>query len=246
MCPVAAGNWIDAYFRLEHGAESGHYRMLRQAMASRRALLLLDGLDEGGAAREEIERHVADVLALQGHPLVATSRPDGITLTEAQLERFNRMSMAPLSAAQQRTALQLRMGALRSAELVDYVERQVLVDPDTGAPMTTNPLMLSMIATIHELRSGVGMPRTITELYQQATKVMIARAKVSDEAINIEPLVRAICIEAHSDKQRIVELKHIQAAAKRVANGDRVLLLLVERLVQDQIPIFTLLLPKPL
>ena len=39
--------------------------MLRQAMMARRALLLIDGLDEGGRKRAEIERHVAEVLAPQ-------------------------------------------------------------------------------------------------------------------------------------------------------------------------------------
>jgi len=73
----SAWNWVDAYLRLEHGEASPLYRMLRQAMMARRALLLLDGLDEGGAKREQIERHVAEVLAPQGHVLLATSRPAG-------------------------------------------------------------------------------------------------------------------------------------------------------------------------
>jgi hypothetical protein len=46
-----------------------------QAMAARRTLILLDGLDEGGRAREEIQRHVAEVLAPQGHVMLVTSRP---------------------------------------------------------------------------------------------------------------------------------------------------------------------------
>ena len=68
-----AGSWnyIDAYLRLEHEAnQPALYRMLRQAMMARRALLLLDGLDEAGAKRVEIERHVVDVLAPQGHVLL--------------------------------------------------------------------------------------------------------------------------------------------------------------------------------
>ena len=57
-------NWVDAFLQLKHSAAT--YRMLRQAMASRRALFLLDGLDEGGERREQIERHVLEVLAPQG------------------------------------------------------------------------------------------------------------------------------------------------------------------------------------
>ena len=77
----AAWNWVDAYLRLEHGQGSPLYRMLRQAMAARRAPILLDGLDEGGELREEIEQHVVTVLAPQGHMLLCTSRPDGIDST---------------------------------------------------------------------------------------------------------------------------------------------------------------------
>ena len=46
-------NWVEAYLRLEHG-EGALYLMLRQALAARRALILLDGLDEGGQVREQI------------------------------------------------------------------------------------------------------------------------------------------------------------------------------------------------
>ena len=37
---------------------------------ARRGLLLLDGLDEGGTLREQVERHVQQVLAPQGHVVV--------------------------------------------------------------------------------------------------------------------------------------------------------------------------------
>ena len=35
--------------------------MLRQALMARRALILLDGLDEGGVATERIVRHITQV-----------------------------------------------------------------------------------------------------------------------------------------------------------------------------------------
>ena len=58
-------NWADAYLRVVHGVNSELYRFLRQALMARRALLLLDGIDEAGKAREAIERHVSEVLAPQ-------------------------------------------------------------------------------------------------------------------------------------------------------------------------------------
>ena len=51
--------------QVEYGIESDLYRMLRQAMISRRALILIDGIDEGGTVREQVERHVVKVLAPQ-------------------------------------------------------------------------------------------------------------------------------------------------------------------------------------
>ena len=69
-----AWNWVDAYFREEYGVDSETYHLLRTALVSRRLLLLLDGLDEGGAARDEIERHIVEVLAPQGHQILITSR----------------------------------------------------------------------------------------------------------------------------------------------------------------------------
>jgi hypothetical protein len=58
---ASAWNYIDAYLRLEHEASRpALYRMLRQALMARRALLLLDGLDEAGAKRADIELHVVE------------------------------------------------------------------------------------------------------------------------------------------------------------------------------------------
>ena len=90
--------------------------MLRQALMARRALLLLDGLDEGGAARERIERHVSEVLAPQGHVLLATSRPAG--LDGARFADFTRLELSPLSDAQQSDALAQRLGGGGAAAAV--------------------------------------------------------------------------------------------------------------------------------
>ena len=101
---AGAWNYIDAFLRLEHEASRpALYRMLRQAMMARRALLLLDGLDEAGAKRDDIERHVVEVLAPQGHVLLCTSRPAGVV--EARFAAFRRLALAPLSDAQQVRAL---------------------------------------------------------------------------------------------------------------------------------------------
>ena len=68
-------------------------------MAARRTLLLLDGLDEGGTIRGDVERHIADVLAPQGHVVLATSRPAG--LQEELFADFHRLRLAPVTDTQQ-------------------------------------------------------------------------------------------------------------------------------------------------
>jgi len=108
---------------------------------ARRALLLLDGLDEGGEKREEIERHVTEVLAPQGHVILATSRPDGIT--DARFRSWRRVHLSPLTEAQQVEALERRLGAKRAWSLKPYLKR-VPVD-QAGQRITANPLMLSMV-----------------------------------------------------------------------------------------------------
>ena len=69
----AADDWVDAELKLT--CEPPHYAMLRAAMRERRVLLLLDGLDEAGAARARVEAHVAEVLAPKGFAILCTSRP---------------------------------------------------------------------------------------------------------------------------------------------------------------------------
>ena len=90
---AAAWNYIDAFLRLE--LTEMHYRLLRQAMLARRAVLLLDGLDEAGAKRAEIEAHVAQVLAPQGHVLLCTSRPAGVS--KGLFDSFRRLRLSPLT-----------------------------------------------------------------------------------------------------------------------------------------------------
>ena len=238
---VGSWNWVDAYLSLEFGAGSPLHRMLRQAMMARRALILLDGLDEGGEKRDEIERHVAEVLAPQGHVVLATSRPDGIN--EVRFGVFQRLALSPLTDAQQLEALELRLGKERASELQPYLQR-VPTDDTTGRRITSNPLMLSMVASIFELRGELAMPETVVELYDQATKAMLARAG-ADSDTDLTPLLQAAFFEAHTAKQRVITSKHLSAAAQAI--GDEAALeVLKEQVVQDRVPLLSLLQARPL
>ena len=116
------------------------YRMLRQALMTRSALILLDGLDEAGTLREQIERHVAEVLAPQGHLMVVTSRPSG--LSDERFAHFHRVHLRPLDEEQQREVVRMRVGAERAVALIDYLETKVPLDTETKLRVTGNPVTL--------------------------------------------------------------------------------------------------------
>jgi hypothetical protein len=102
-------NWVDAYLLITHGAGSERYLFLRQALMARRALVILDGIDEGGRARREIERHVTEVLAPQGHVMLVTSRPAGFNWSIFE-RGFHAMVLRQLSDHQQRQVIEQRIG----------------------------------------------------------------------------------------------------------------------------------------
>jgi len=239
---AAAWNWVDALLCLEHGAGSALYRMLRQAMLARRALFLLDGLDEGGEARGRIEEHVTQVLALQGHVIFATSRPLPPGPSETRFQHFHRLQLSPLTDVQQQRALEQRLGSTRAAKLLPFLQDKVPVD-ETNQKITANPLMLSMVASIFELRQGLAMPESVVGLYDEATKAMLARGSKDGGArqLDLLRLVMAVFFRAHVAMERVITLKHLQAAAREVKGGEAMLRELRERVVQDRMPLLSLL-----
>ena len=108
--------------------------------------------------RSEIERHVTEVLAQQGHVPLCTSRPAGVD--EGRFAAFHKLSLSPLSELQQQQAPTQRLGLDRAATLLQYVRDHVLSD-DEGKRVTANLLMLSMVASVFELRQGIDMLRTV-------------------------------------------------------------------------------------
>eukprot|EP00966_Prymnesium_polylepis_P014715 340101-Prymnesium_polylepis.1 len=141
-------NWLDAYLRLEYSENIAVYKMLRQALMARRALILLDGLDEGGTARDEIERHVTEVLARQGHIMLITSRPAGVP--EQLFKSFVWLSLKPLTESQQAQAVRQRVKR-QAPDLIRYLNNKVPKD-ENGLRVTANPLMLR--CSEHPLRTA--------------------------------------------------------------------------------------------
>ena len=206
-------NWVDAFLQCVHGATSDLYYMLRQALMARRALVLLDGIDEGGKARDAIERHVTEVLAPQGHVMLVTSRPAG--LKEDQFgQHFVRVQLEPLTEEQQKEVVVKRLGEGKHSDLLDYLRNpeRVPIDNETKQRVTGNPLMLSMVISIFQSKKGTesAMPATITELYETASKAMLERvdrkergAAASTAAVpHLTSLLEATFFEAHAAEVR--------------------------------------------
>ena len=204
---ASAWNYLDAYLRAEHG-DGALYRFLRQAMTARRALLLLDGLDEGGAKRDEIEAHVAEVLAPQGHVLLCASRPAGLDVG-GRFGAFRHLSLAPLSDAQQAAALAQRLDAKRAEALAPYLRDTVPTDTETGRKVTANPLMLAMVASVYE-RKGA-MPDTVAALYAVASQAMLERGGAATPQLTA--LLQRVFFEAHVAQRRVIEDRQLDEAA---------------------------------
>ena len=239
-----SSNWVDAFLQLTYGADSEVYRMLQQAMMARQALLLIDGIDEGGKVRADIERHITQVLAPQGHLMMVTSRPAGLNLDLWRRHGFHHAGLKPLSDTLQEKVVRQRlasMGERACDDLIEYVRLRAPKDNETDFRVTGNPLMLSMIISIYETRQGKqstgpalerdgatttveAMPDTMAELYATASSAMLERVDRKDRGgaasvaavPHLTDLLAAIFFQAHVKQRRVIEDEHLDAAALEV------------------------------
>jgi hypothetical protein len=225
-------NWVDAYLQCVHGATSDLYYMLRQALMARRALVLLDGIDEGGKARDAIERHGTEVLAPQGHIMLVTSRPAGLDEDRFR-QHFLRVQLEPLTEEQQKEVVVKRLGEGKHSDLLNYLRNpeRVPIDNETKQRVTGNPLMLSMVISIFQSKQGTksAMPATITELYETASRAMLERvdrkergAAASTAAVpHLTSLLEATFFEAHAAEVRDFGDKQLNRAALALFAPDK-------------------------
>jgi ankyrin repeat protein len=191
---------------------------------------------------------VHQVLAPQGHLLFCTSRPAG--LDEQRFAGVHRLQLNPLCDAQQTEVLTQRLGAERAAALAPYVRSHVPIDTETKQRVTANPLMLSMVISIAELRQGMAMPTSTVELYELASTAMLARSghgsgrpEISNGA---RALLQAVFFEAHSAQQRIITEEHLSAAIKRIGAEHSALAELRALVAHDSVPLVRLLQVEPM
>ena len=175
-------NWVDAFLRCQLGGDEV-YSMLRQAMMARCALILLDGLDEGGKNMTRIADHIVNVLVPQGHLLVVTSRPEAAMQTGYLGNAFRHLELKPLTVDQQFEVITQRVGATLKAEVLEDYIRNKLEENEDGDKFTSNPLMLSMLISIFEsgslqLKEGES---SLLEVYSIAVDQMFKRLNRSKD-----------------------------------------------------------------
>ena len=115
------------------------------------------------------------MLAPQGHVMLVTSRPAGVT-EKLFKEHFHQLQLCALTDKQQEEVINMRVEQGRET-LLEYVRTKVPRNTvedgqaDSGERMTGNPLMLSMVISVFLSRRDAGiseMPETIEELYKTA------------------------------------------------------------------------------
>ena len=202
----SAWNFAEAYSSLVHGAASARHAMLRQLLICRRVLLLVDGIDEGGATTEgngrslpTIACHVLEELVLQGHPVVATARSeavlmmnsgegggcesDGAGTARPTSRLWGRRAIAPLSNEQQREVLRLRLGPDGKAlESICHTLIDSALTPLSRAA-AASPLMLSAVIGVSQRAGGTERPATISALVNAILDAMLSRVDSFERAL---------------------------------------------------------------
>jgi hypothetical protein len=135
-------NVIQRYLESQHARGSNQHRLLMQAVHERRALFLIDGIDEAGGAKEEIERVIATELLDQGHKTIITSRHSGFRMQS--FERCKLVELLPMSRLQQELMVQSRLEQVK-----DVAKFMGELDNSRSYQEIANiPMMLSMMISV--------------------------------------------------------------------------------------------------
>ena len=244
-----AWNWIDAFLRIEYANDLELYLMLRQAMMARRALILLDDLEEGSTMRAQIETHIAGVLGMQGHPLVCTSCSCTTGVLKATFAQCYSLRLLPLTETQQHRALGLRLGDEHAATLMAYL-RETFPEP---SPMCV-PLMLAIVASVFQVSILVRrseLPTTITGLYALMVRYSLVpglspTGESSADELQIGRLLQTVCFRMHDQQRSQINADDLDAAAHAAGVTGHAVQALRERALRGSLPLLSTLSEEPL
>jgi len=173
-----------------------------------RCLVMLDGLDE--VADPEVRQAVVDwverqMAAYRRNRFLVTSRPSGyrsdllsgVTILEVrpftteQVERFiHQWSLATVVMSQQKADPGARMRARAEARAL----LQQLRNTPALVALTVNPLLLTLIATVH--RAGGKLPGNRVALYAEACEILLGkRQQAQGQALELPPAQMQFVLE---------------------------------------------------
>jgi hypothetical protein len=159
---TAGESVIAAFLRIQYPQ---HLNLLTQAMFQRRAVFLVDGIDESGARRNEVQAAVTEELLATGHNTIITSRHGGFS--SAAFQQCRLLELLPLAPSQQSEMVRLRVLDVAKAEqLVGELESQAFQE------IASNPLMLTMLISLY-VRNDHQVITNRSNLYEQALRSMV-------------------------------------------------------------------------
>jgi Ran GTPase-activating protein (RanGAP) involved in mRNA processing and transport len=203
------GDLIHEYLKVTHGENTQRYIMLRQALYSRCALIIADGIDEAGAMKPRIEKYLVR-LARGGQRVICTSRAEGYTPTLYPQGLFVTLELMPLQRIQQNWLAENRLGKEKAAQFLDQL--------DAYEDIAGNPLMYQMLLCYTENYGVSSKAREALEIYTGVITIMLNRVEIGkglqhgpDE---VEKLLQIIALAAHCKRVRdftdqdVVQLLH--------------------------------------
>lgn len=180
-----------------------------------RLLVILDGYDEVGVLKEQLDRQIKSCY-LDRYSLVVTSRETAWDATV--FGRFQRVDLSRLDAEQRRAIVLRRLDAEPAAALLKEMSMNAAL-----ARMSENPLLLDVTISAWKHASGASLSRG--RIYAVALDSMLtygARLDVSPEQLRLA--LRQIAWRVHSrrirDFDRTLVLEAVAGGARCVFSAD--------------------------
>ncbi|WP_443071487.1 NACHT domain-containing protein [Streptomyces sp. NBC_01465] len=144
-----------------------------RVLRSRRALVMVDGLDEiPGPDRARTKSWLLDLTtAFPGNHWLVTSRPTAVR--PDWLDGFRELTLAPMTSSDVAAFVRRWHGAADAAEYEERLLSALRTRPGL-AQLATNPLMCGLICALFRERRGF-LPRGRKELYDAALAMLLDR-----------------------------------------------------------------------
>lgn len=233
------GDLIDEYLKVTHGETTQRYIMLRQALYSRCAIIIADGIDEAGGMKPRIERYLVR-LARGGHRVICTSRAEGYTPSLYPEGLFVTLELMPLQRQQQYWLAENRLGKQKAPQFLEQL--------DAHEDIAGNPLMYQMLLCYTE-HYGVSSEATeALEIYTGVIRIMLNRVEICKGSQHgpeeVEKLLQIIALAAHCKRVRdftdqdVIQLLHQKGssiASKLRSTWEHIR----SAIIEDRMPIVT-------